>query len=89
MQRPLDLTGMPLHNGAVAHDVDCLRVFKWCLGILDIFGKIDENGARSTAASDVKRLFQDARQIFDLFDEVVVLHAGAGDADGIAFLESI
>ena len=37
----------------------------------------------------MKRLVQRARQVGDVFDQIIVFGAGPGDADGVAFLERV
>ncbi len=38
---------------------------------------------------DIERLVQNARQVRDVLDEVIVLGAGPRDADRVAFLERV
>jgi hypothetical protein len=56
---------------------------------LDVLRDIDHDGTWAAGARNVERLVQYARKRIDVLDEIIVLSAWAGDADGIAFLEGI
>ena len=55
----------------------------------DVLGDVHEHGAGTSRAGQVKRLLEDGREVGDVFDEVVVLGAGAGDADDVHLLEGV
>ena len=59
------------------------------LGELDVLGDVDHDRTRAAGARDVERLVQDARQRVHVLDEIIVLGAGARDADRVAFLEGV
>jgi hypothetical protein len=56
---------------------------------LNVLRQIDHHGSRPAVGRHIERLVQDARQVLDRFDEIIVLRAVAGDADRIAFLEGV
>ncbi len=56
---------------------------------LHVLGNIDHHRAGTTCGGDVESFMDHARQIGHVLHEVVVLGAGAGDADGVAFLKAI
>ena len=53
------------------------------------FGMSMTTGPGRPVLRDVERLVQDARQIFDRADQIIVLGAMAGDADRVAFLKGV
>ena len=59
------------------------------LGELDVLGDVDHDRAGAAGARDIERLVQDARQSVHVLDEIIVLGAGPGDADRVAFLEGV
>ncbi len=56
---------------------------------LDILRDVDHHRTRTPVLRDIERLVQDAREIVDVLHEVIVLRAGARDADRVAFLERV
>ena len=54
-----------------------------------VFGQVDDNGAGAAGRRDQKGLVNNARDVFNLLHQVVVLGTGAGDAGGIGFLEGV
>ena len=58
-------------------------------GELDVLGDVDHDRARPTSGGDAERLVQHVRQVGDVLHQVVVLGAGAGDADRVALLEGV
>ena len=56
---------------------------------LHVLGQVDHHRPRAAGARDVERLVDDAAEVVGLAHEVVVLGAGAGDADGVGFLEGV
>ena len=59
------------------------------LGELDVLGDVDDDRPGATGARDIERLVQDAGELVHVLHEVIVLGAGPGDADGVAFLERV
>ncbi len=59
------------------------------LGELHVLGDVDHHRPRPAVRRDVKRLVQHAREIIDVLDQIIVLGARPGDADGVAFLEGV
>src|SRR5438270_717833 len=55
----------------------------------DVLGQVDHDRTRPAGARDIERLMQDARQVVDVLDQVVVLGAWPGDAGGVGFLEGV
>ena len=72
--------------GAVAY---LLRRRVGAGGELDVLGDVDDHRARAPVGGDVEGLVNDAGEIVDVLDQIVVLGAGAGDAHGVAFLKGI
>ena len=66
-----------------------VRIVKDVLGLLDILGHIDNDRAGTSGAGDIEGLFNDAGEVLNVLDEVVVLAAGARDTDEIDFLEGV
>jgi len=62
-------------------------VFRHCRH--DVFGQIDEDGARPPGAGDMKSLVDRLGQLVHPFDEEVVLRTWTGDADDIDLLEGV
>jgi hypothetical protein len=58
-------------------------------GELHVLRQVDHHRARTAVRGHVEGLVQDARQVVDGFDEIVVLRAVARDADRVAFLERV
>ena len=58
-------------------------------GVLDVLGKIDDDGARSPLGGDRVGLGQHRHELTDVLDQVVVLGARARDADGVRLLEGV
>ena len=63
-------------RGLVGPDIDAR-------GELDVLGDVDDHRAGPAAGGDLEGLVHHPRQVLDAFDQVVVLGAGAGDADGV------
>ena len=59
------------------------------LGELDVLRDVDDHRPRPAALGDMERLVQHARKVGDALHQIIVLGAGPGDADGVAFLERI
>ena len=55
----------------------------------NILGKVNQDGTRTTASSDLKGLLDAARQLSNRFYHDVPLGAGTGDTNNIGFLESV
>ena len=55
----------------------------------DVFRNIDDDRAGSAAAGDVECLFQSHGHIAGVFNQEIVFHDRAGDADRVALLECI
>ncbi len=56
---------------------------------LHILRNVDHDRPRAAVLRDIEGLVQDAREIVDLADEIIMLGAMAGDADRVAFLERV
>ena len=54
-----------------------------------IFRYVDHHRTWATGTRNMKSLFHDVGHFAHVFDQKIVLHDGAGDAHGIAFLEGI
>ena len=55
----------------------------------NVFGNVDHHRTRAAAASNVERLLHDFRHVAGVFNQEIVLHDGARNAHGVAFLEGI
>ncbi len=89
LDRLPDLVGIALEPRLVALVLEFLRLRVGALGELDVLRDIDHDRPRPAAGRDVKRLVQRARQVVDVFHQIIVLGARPRDADGVAFLERV
>ncbi len=89
LDRLPDLVGIALEPRLVALVLKLLRLRVGALGELDVFWDIDHDRTGPAARRDVKRLVQRARQVVDIFHQIIVLGARPRDADGVAFLERV
>ena len=74
---------------AVAAQMHRLWICIVKLRIEDILGHIDDDRPRAARARDVERLFEHARQVLYLLDEVIVLRDWRRDTTNIRLLEGI
>ena len=56
---------------------------------LHVLGHVDQHRAGTAGGRDIERLVQHLGEIVDVAHQPVVLGAGPGDADGVAFLERV
>ena len=56
---------------------------------LHVLGNVDQHRSGTAGGCDIERLVQHFRQVVDVAHQPVVLGAGTGDADGVAFLECV
>ena len=56
---------------------------------LHILGDVNDHRAGAAAGGDVEGLVQDARQVSRALYQIVMLGAGAGNADRVALLEGV
>ena len=89
LDRGLDALEVALELGPVALVLEFLGPGIEALGELDVFRDVDDHGTRPAALGDMERLVQHARKVGDVLHQIIVLGAGPGDADGVAFLERI
>ena len=73
----------------IAADGDLLRVFVGAGLVLDIFGKIDEDGPRLARAGDVKGFLYDPAEVFAAAHRHRILADGAADADDVDLLKGV
>ena len=85
----LDLVHVALELGLVAGVREILRLGIDALGELDVLRNVDDDGAGTAARGNVERLVQNARQILDALDQIIVFRARPRDADRVAFLEGV
>jgi hypothetical protein len=85
----LDLPQMPLDDRVVRTQLDRLRILELALGGGHVLRNVDHHRTRATAVGDIEGLLDRHRQLVHVIDQEIVLDAGPGDADGIAFLEGI
>ena len=84
-----DLVEVALDLRPIAAVLEFLRLGIGALGELDVLRDVDHDRARPPAGGDVERLVQRARQVGDVFHQIIVFGAGPRDADGVAFLERV
>ena len=89
LHRALYCIGLALELRPIAAVMEFGRLEISALGELDVFGNIDHDRTGTAAGSDMERLMQHMRQIGDRFDQIIILSAGPGDADGVAFLKGV
>ena len=77
---------MPGVDGGVGEG-NALRVNGRDQRLLHVLGDVDDHGAGTTGAGEVKGLLEDARQIVGVEHEVGVLHDRQGHAEEVGFLE--
>src|SRR5690606_24792589 len=87
--RLLDLAGVAHECGPITWQVYLGLQWTVVLGLLHVLRHVDEHGTGPSGAGDVERLGQDAREVVDVLDEVVVLGDGAGDAEDVRLLEGV
>ena len=56
---------------------------------LDVLGDVHDHRAGTAGGGDLERLVQHAAQLVDVLHQPIVLGAGPGDADRVAFLEGV
>ena len=76
-------------SGFVAAQFNLVGIFEFGRGHLDILGQIDDHRTGPTGPGNVEGLFDDAGQVLDVFDQVVMLGDRPGDADEVRLLEGI
>ena len=59
------------------------------LALEDVLGDVDEHGAGAAGGGDVERFVDDLRQVLERFTRKLCLVHGAGDAEGVGFLEGV
>jgi len=65
--RTFDLPWIAANRRLVAAQFNFFGKVKNVLGLLNVFGQIDDDRAGASAAGDIKRLLDDARNVFDVF----------------------
>ena len=83
------LLGVGGVGGVVAAHLDGFRIMVFGHGPLDVLGQVDEHRARPAGGGQIEGLLDDPGQIPHVLDQIVVLGAGAGDADDVHFLEGV
>src|ERR1700689_2492809 len=58
-------------------------------GLENVLRDIDEHGTRASRSRDVESFVNDLRQLLDVLHHEVVFGGGAGDAEGVGFLEGV
>ena len=85
----LDLVHVALELGLVAGVREIFRLGIDALGELDVLRNVDDDGTGTAARGNMERLVQNARQILDALDQIIVFRARPRDADRVAFLEGV
>jgi hypothetical protein len=85
----LDLSRMAAGGRHIGTDVHVFRVVEFGTLLGDILGNIHHHGAGTAALGNVKGFLDGGCQVVDVLDQEVVLHARAGDAHHVHFLEGI
>ena len=89
LDRGLDLLRIAIELRPVALVLELVRLEVVAERELDVLGDVDHHRPGPAARRDVERLVQHPRQVGDVLHQVIVLGAGPGDADGVAFLEGV
>ena len=87
--RRLDPVEVALHPRMIALALNGGGRRVHAFGELHVLWNIDNDRAGAAGGGDVEGFVQDARQVIDVADQPIVLGAGAGDADRVAFLERV
>ena len=91
LQRPLDLTFMPLRCRVVRTHAHRFRpdVRQLVCRVQNVFRQIDHHRSRASACRQPEGFFQYAGNIFGLLNQEAVLHHGTRNPDHVALLKSI
>ena len=85
----LDLAGVRGGHRAVAGQVHLRRPDEVDLGVLQVLGHVDEDGARAAGGGEVERLGDRLGDVVGVGDHEVVLGHGHGHAADVGFLEGV
>ena len=89
LDRAFDLARIALQRRLVAAQFDSLGIFENVLGLLHVLGHVNHHRPRAAGARDVEGFLDDPCDVAHVLDQVVVLGAGARDADEIGLLERV
>ena len=89
LDRGFDFVRIALQLRPIGLVLDILRPLIHAFCELNILRNIDHHRTGPAVGRDVESFVQHARQVFDILHQIIVLGAGARDADGVAFLEGI
>ena len=70
-------------------DSNLFREFRDTELLLDVFGQVDDDGARPAAVGDIERFCENFRNVLCVKDQIAVLDNGPGDTDYVNFLECV
>ena len=83
------LLGVRLGHRVVAGQGDIGRPLEGRHRLEGVLGDVDEHRAGPASGRDLEGLADRRRDVANVFNEEVVLHAGPRDADGVDFLERV
>jgi hypothetical protein len=89
LDRRRHLVGLGPHLWPVAAVLDLVRRDVVARRLQHVLGQVDDHRTRPAVGRHVDGLVQDARQVLDRLDQIVVLGAGPGDAGGVGLLEGV
>ena len=84
-----DLPAVAFGEDPVAGEMDRRDRLIGGHGLEDVLRDVDQHWAGTSGGSDVERLMDGLGQFADVLDHEVVLGGGAGDAEGVGFLERV
>jgi hypothetical protein len=84
-----DLGRVAVGRDGVTGQIDLNVVVGFEHGSGNILGNVDENGAGTSRFGYIECLFNDARDVVDVPDQVGMLDGGIGDAHYVRFLERV
>jgi len=80
---------MPLVHRLVATKVHLFRVREFRFGLGYVHRDVDDDRSGATRGGDIERLLDDARQVFHVLDEIIVLGDGPRDPRDVGLLKSV
>ena len=84
-----DLAGVAFGEDFIAGQVDGVDGHVVAAGLENVLRDIDQHGAGAAAGGEVEGFVDDLRKFRERLHHEVVLRGGAGDAEGVGFLEGV
>ena len=89
VERLPDLPHVTAGNRLIGRNIHFLGIVENAFLKLNILRNINQHGTRTAGRRDIEGFLDRFRQILHMTHKEIVLHAGTGNAHGIALLESI